>query len=251
MEMIHIEYRDDVAIITLARGTTNALNLPFLNELSEALDNLTKDSHVRGLVLTSSNEKFFSIGYDLKELYNTSKKDFAAFYHTFNKVCLTLYTLPKPTVAAVTGHATAGGCALALCCDYRFIAEGRKLMGINVLKLGLPAPYLVSCILERTVGARIARDIVDTGEFYPPENVLQMGVVDGVVPSKDLIPKAVEKAHTLGALPQKAFAITKRDRVEWVEVQVLKQLTEKELFFVECFFSDEARTLLKEAMEKF
>ena len=249
--MVHTEYEKGVALIRLDRGITNALNQKIVNELLESLEKVKKDSEVRSIVLSSSNDKFFCIGYDVKELYTVSKEEFSTFFKTFNKVCMTLYTLPKPTIAAITGHAIAGGCALALCCDYRFIAEGRKLMGFNVLKLGLPVPYLINCILQRTVGTRVTRDIADTGELYPPEQLLEMGMVDCVLPLKDVVPHSLEKAQQLGALPQKSYAITKRDRVEWIEVQVIKHLTEKELLFVECFFSDDARSLLKEAMEKF
>jgi enoyl-CoA hydratase/carnithine racemase len=251
MNMVHTDYHDTVALITLARGVTNALNLQLLNELFKSLEKAKEDPRVKSCVLTSSSEKFFCIGYDVKELYNYSKEDFTEFYQTFNRVCINLYTLKKPTVAALTGHAIAGGCALALCCDYRFIAEGRKLMGFNVLRLGLPVPYLVGKVLQRTVGTRAARDIVDTGEFHPSEQLLQMGMVDGVLLQKDVIPHSIEKAHTLGGLPQKAFAITKGNRTEWIEQQVIERLSEKELFFVECFFSDEARRLMKKAMEKF
>ena len=71
---------------------------------------------------------------------------------------------------------------MALCCDYRFIAEGRKLMGLNEVKLGVPVPYLGDCILRHLVGARHARDIMDTGDFYHPEVLLQMGMVDQALP---------------------------------------------------------------------
>ena len=251
MEMILTEYDDGVAVLKLNRGTTNALNLELLTELSRTIKKVDKDPDVNSIVLTSSSEKFFCIGYDIRELYTISQEDFTVFYHEFNQVLIDLYTVLKPTVAAITGHAIAGGCALTLGCDYRYIAEGRKLMGINVLRLGLPAPYLVNAILERIVGARVARDIIDTGEFYPPDQLVQMGLVDCIVPLNEVIPQSIEKARFLGSLPQKSFVITKRDRVEWIEVQVLKRLAEKERFFVECFFSDEARQLLKEALEKF
>ncbi len=251
MTMIQSEYHDHVVVVKLNRGITNALTLELINELSESMNEISGDPHIHGLVLTSTNEKFFCIGYDVKELYNVSKKDFTAFYTAFNRLCLDLYTMPKPTVAAVTGHAIAGGCALTLCCDYRFIADGKKLMGFNVVKLGIPVPYLVNCILLNMVGARTTRDIADSGEFYLPEQLLTMGMVDSVFPVQEVIPQAIEKAQILGALPRKAYTIIKRNRVEPVEQHILQHLKEKEQLFIECWFSAEARTLIKEAMEKF
>lgn len=251
MKLIRIEYRDRVAILKLNRGITNALNLQLVNQLAENLQKVRDDSDVHSLVLGSSNEKFFSIGFDIPELFKLTRKDFRVFYQAFNQVCIDLYTLPKPTIAAITGHAIAGGCILALCCDYRFIAEGRKLMGLNEIKLGIPVPYPGDCILRHVAGTRNAREISGTGEFYHPEELLQMGMVDQVLSLEQVLPKSIEKAKFLGALPHKAFGMIKRNSVEVIEAQILTHLAEKEQFFIECWYSDEARKRLKKAIKKF
>lgn len=246
-----MEYHDKVAILKLSRGVTNALNLQLVNQLTENLHKVRNDSDAHSLVLGSSNEKFFSIGFDIPALYELSKKDFRVFYQAFNRACMDLYTLPKPTIAAITGHATAGGCILALCCDYRFIAEGRKLMGLNEIKLGIPVPYPGNCILRQIVGSRNAREIMGTGEFCRPEESLQLGMVDQILPLDEVLPKSIEKAKLLGELPCDASRMIKRNRVEIVEAQVLKHLRAKEESFIECWRSGEARARLKEAIKKF
>jgi len=251
MKMIRIEHHGEVAIAKLDRDVTNAIDLRLIEELSETLQGVRHDPGVHGLVLGSSNEKFFSIGFDIPQLFGLAREDFKSFYQTFNRACLDLYTLPKPTIAAITGHAIAGGCILALCCDYRFIARGRKLMGLNEIRLGVPVPYLADCVLRHIVGVRYARDIMDTGEFYQPEESLQMGIVDQVLPLEQVLTKSIEKARLLGTLPQEAFAIIKRNRIEMIEAQVLARLEEREQFFVDRWYSDEARERLKAAMEKF
>jgi enoyl-CoA hydratase/carnithine racemase len=251
MKLIHIEHRNKVAILKLNRGIINAINPLLINELAESLQKVRDNTDVNSLVLVSSNNKFFSIGLDIPQLFDLTKEDFRVFYHTFNRVCIDLYTLPKPTTAAITGHATAGGCILALCCDYRFIAEGHKLMGLNEIKLGVPVPYPADCILRQIVGTRNAREITNTGEFYQPETLLQMGLVDHVLPLEQVRPKSIEKAELLGALAHKVFAMSKRNLVETVEAQILTHLAEKEAFFVECWYSDEGRKRLKEAIKKF
>lgn len=251
MNMIYIEHHGNIAVMKLNRSTTNPLNLELIKELSESIRKMKNDSNVHGAVLASANEKFFSIGWDIPHLINLDKKDFKVFFQTFNRTCIDLYTLPKPTVAAVTGHAVAGGCILALCCDYRFIAEGRKLMGLNEIKLGVPIPYPADCILRYMVDIGIARETVDMGDFYNSEQLFQMGLVDQVLPLDQVVPTAIDRASLLGAMPQKAFAAIKRNRVEPVENQILQNLKEKEESFMECWFSDEARERLKKAMEKF
>jgi enoyl-CoA hydratase/carnithine racemase len=251
MNAISVEHHDQVALLKLNRGVTNALNLALLDELAGALQGVKHDAGVRGLILSSANEKFFSIGFDIPHLYELSPKDFMVFYRAFNRTCMALYTLPKPVIAALTGHAIAGGCILALCCDYRFIAQGHKLMGLNEIKLGVPLPYLTDCILERLVGFRNAREITDTGAFYPPEKSLAMGLVDQVLPQEQVLAGSIAKAAGLGAFPPLAFALIKRNRIDAVEAQVLARLDEKERLFVECWYSDEARERQKAAMEKF
>jgi enoyl-CoA hydratase/carnithine racemase len=251
MKMVSVEYRDRVAIVRLDRPVTNGLNLQLVDQLAQTLQRVKRDADVHGLVLGSSNDKFFSIGFDIPQLFDLTQEDFRVFYQAFNRACLNLYTLPKPTVAAITGHAIAGGCILALCGDYRFIAQGRKLVGLNEIKLGVPVPYVADCILRHLVGVRNGRDIMDTGEFYGPDDLLRMGVVDQVWPLEQVLPQAVEQARLLGALPHQAFAMIKRNRVEVVEAQVLAGLEEREQYFIECWYSDQAREALRVAMQRF
>lgn len=251
MKMISIERHGKVSVLKLNRGTTNALNLQLVTCLAENLSSVRTDPKVLGLVMCGSNDKFFSIGFDIPELIQLKKKDFKVFYQAFNQVCLYLYTFPKPTIAAISGHAVAGGCILALCCDYRLIAEGRRLMGLNEIKLGVPVPYPGDRILQQIVGTPNAREIMSTGEFYLPEESLQKGMVDQVLRQDEVLVRSIEKAEKLGEHPQKAFTVIKRNRVEMVEAQIRANLREKEHTFIECWYSEDAHERLREAIEKF
>lgn len=248
---VRIERERGVVITYLSRGVTNALNLDLVTELSRVIAEAKLDTATCGLVLASTNEKFFSIGFDIPQLFGLSPDDFTTFYRAFNRMCLDLYTLPKPTVAAITGHATAGGCILALCCDYRIIAQGRRLVGLNEIKLGVPVPYVADCILRQLVGLRNARDMLDSGEFYSPEMAQRLGLVDEILPFADVTPSAIEKVHGIGTFPGKAFAEIKRYRTEPVTRQVEPRLEETDQAFVSCWYGQAARERLKEAMSKF
>jgi enoyl-CoA hydratase/carnithine racemase len=251
MSMIHFERYENIAILKLSRGVTNAINLELIDELSGTLKKVQDDSDIRGLVLTSANEKFFSIGLDIPWLFPLSRENFTSFYRAFNRLCIDLFTLPKLTVAAIAGHAIAGGCILTLCCDYRFVAEGRKLMGLNEIKLGVPVPYPADCILRNLVGFRVARDMMDTGEFYQGEELLKLGIVDEALPTDQMLAMSIEKAQSLSGSSPQAWAIIKRNRVERVETEILAHLEEKEKVFVEQWYAPETRERLKQAMEKF
>jgi enoyl-CoA hydratase/carnithine racemase len=235
----------------LNRGITNALNLELINEISSNLKKILLASEINSLVLTSANEKFFAIGFDIPTLFELSEKDFMKFYHAFNQLSIDLFSFPKPTIAAVSGHAIAGGCILALCCDIRFIADGRKLMGLNEIKLGVPVPYPADCILRQLVSSRTAREITEKGEFYQPNELLNLGLVDRVVPVKELLNESIKEANTLGSLPHEAFKMIKQNRIETIKTRIQEKLPDKEQLFLEHWFSDSTRDRLKEAMKKF
>lgn len=249
--MIRKELRDGVAIVAMDHGVVNPLGPGLVQALRDALKSLRDDPEARALVLTSANEKFFSIGLAIPELFPLSKPDFAAFFQAYNLLCLELFTFPKPTVAAITGHALAGGFILTTCCDYRLIAGGRKLLGMNEVKLGVPVPYAADRILRELVGGRAAREIGEGGEFYSPEASLRLGLVDEVLPLAGVLPRAVEKARALGSAPSPAYAETKRNRVEKMKADILARMEEKDRLFVDLWYAPEARERLKAAMEKF
>jgi 3,2-trans-enoyl-CoA isomerase len=251
MEVIGLEQQDGVALVKLNRGVINAINQHVLDTLGKALQEFKDDPGVCGLVLTSSNDKFFSIGFDLPELYPLPQQEFGAFFRAFNLLCLDLYVFPKPTIAAITGHATAGGCILALCTDYRFIAKGRRLMGVNESKLGVPITYLATCLLRQLVGERQTREAVASGTLYPPEEAFQIGMVDGVYPPAQVVSVALQKARDLGEMPGDAFGANKRLWVRAIESQVRPYLEEEIKLFLERWYSPAARQLLKDALGKF
>ena len=251
MEMVSVEHHGWVVLVKLNHGATNALSPKVVYELEGILRRVREDDAVKGLVLASSNQKFFSIGFDIPELFEMNMDHFKGFYRLFNQICMDLFTLPKPTVAAITGHAIAGGCILALCCDYRFIAQGHKLMGLNEVRLGMPVPYLPDRVLHALAGFRRAREMMESGEFYPPEKAFEMGIVDKILPIEDVVKAAVEHAGTMGGLPKVGYEIIKQNRVEVIAEAVKAREGQKETVFIESWYSDEARERLKDAMKKF
>lgn len=238
-------------LVSLSREVTNALNPAFITQLAHVIKEAKENTAVHGFVLTSANEKFFSIGLDIPYLYKLTRSDFMLFYRAFNRFCIDLYMLPMPTVAAITGHAVAGGCILALCCDYRYIADGKKKMGLNELKLGVPVPYPADRILHQRVGFRNACEITDTGDFFLPDALLRMGVVDEILPPGELKARAFDKVRLLNRQCQVSFAAIKRNRQESVAAGIMERLEEKEEEFVDCWFAEGTRARLREAMEKF
>ncbi|NOR90171.1 MAG: hypothetical protein GQ524_07930 [Anaerolineales bacterium] len=250
-EFVTIEHQNQVAILKLNHGVTNAISGDLVLALDAALKSQAADPDVLGMVLTSSNRKFFSIGLDLPSLVALGEKEFRSFYQSFNQMCLGMLTISKPLVAGIAGHAIAGGCILSLCCDYRFISEGRKLIGLNEIKLGVPVPYVADCILRKLIGHRLARDVMDSGGFLEPEEAQRLGMVDRILPVEEVVPQSIEKARELSSDSMDAFALIKSSRVHALEREISAQLAEREDAFIKCWFSDDARGRLNDAISKY
>jgi enoyl-CoA hydratase/carnithine racemase len=240
-----------VAVVRLNHGVTNPLTPELVSQLANALAAVDADPSVRGIVLGSAGDKFFSIGLALPMLIGLPRETFGEFLRRFNSLCRELFTSRKPTVASITGHATAGGCILALCCDYRFMAEGRKLIGVNELKLGIPVPLFAQTILCQLVGWRQARDIVDSAEFLPADAALRVGLVDRALPLSEVTSSAVEWAAKLAAYPGEGYSEAKDYRTRAVLDQVRPHAEEADRRFLDLWYSPEVQERLREAAAKF
>jgi len=118
-------------------------------------------------------------------------------------------TFPKPLIAAVNGHAIAGGCILAAACDRRIMAEGSGRMGVPELMVGVPFPALPLQIVAARVTDAVFRDLVFTGRTVLADEAVTLGLVDEVCPSESLLERAIAVANQFASIPDAAFALTK------------------------------------------
>lgn len=248
---ISTEALEHITIVKLDRAVTNAIDEDMVADLSKTIKSLESDDSVRGVVLTGANDKFFSIGLDIPLLFDFDVDQFRSFYHAFNDLCAAILRFPKPIVAALSGHAIAGGYILALCCDYRLIAEGRKLVGLNEIKLGLPVPYIADCMLRTLIGFGKARQVMDQGIFFEPYDARNLGLVDEIYPVEDLLERTVKCVGQLTENDLSAFAAIKLNRLQPVLIDIETHVDAQEKLFVDLWFSEDARKRLKEAIKKF
>ena len=248
MSKISVTMQDETAVLRLDNGVTNAISSELVADMSSALAQVR--ANARGLVLTG-NQKFFSIGFNLPELIQFDHAAMSDFFTRFDQLCFDLYTLPMPTACAMTGHAVAGGNVLALTCDFRFAAEGKKLIGLNEATIGLPVPYLPDLILRQVVGDRAATEMMYHGQFQPSSRAAEIGLVDVVLPLDEVEAQAVAKINTLAALPHGAFTIIKENRTEAVCRCYELYNRSKLVKMLECWFDEPVQKLLKEAAQNF
>ena len=248
MNKVSIEVQNDVALVRLTNGVTNAISSELVSDLGAAVDQVKKEC--RGMVLAGGS-KFLSIGFDLPSLLPLDRDGILDFFVNFNRVILAAYTMPMPTACAVAGHAAGGGNIIALACDYRYMADGKKRIGLNEVNLGVPVPYLADIILHQVVGDRAATEMLYGGELMPAEEATRIGLVDALLPEEELEPRAIEKVSALAALPASGFAEIKANRVETIRRRYEQYGPEKDKKFADCWFLPEVQELLKEAAKKF
>ncbi|MDX9856562.1 MAG: enoyl-CoA hydratase/isomerase family protein [candidate division Zixibacteria bacterium] len=209
MSLIALTKRESIAQIVLQRGKVNAINAEMLAELRRVFEDLRTTEPVRAVLLTGRGS-FFSFGFDVPELLTYSRERLVSFLADFNAFLQELFLFPKPVVAAINGHATAGGCMLAICCDDRLIVDARARMSLNEINIGVPVFSGITAILQQCVGARMAEWILMDGAMYTSEEALRLGLVDQIVPPEDLLSSALKRAESLGAKCTSAFAQVKR-----------------------------------------
>jgi len=248
MTTIILDGRADVAFVRLHSGVTNPIGRQLIDDLHQTLKTVKTD--FRGMIL-AGGPKFFSIGLNLPELLSLDRMEMRDFFFRFNRVALELYSLPLPTACVISGHAVAGGNILALTCDYRYMGGGKKLIGLNEIRLGVPIPYLADLMVRQIAGDRAATEMLYRGEFLNATAAKQIGLIDQIFANEDLEKEALKKIAELAALPQPAFATNKANRIERILARYKQHHNEKHETFLDCWFSEETQVLLKKAVEKF
>ncbi|WP_226469965.1 enoyl-CoA hydratase/isomerase family protein [Luteimonas panaciterrae] len=168
--------------LRLARAPVNALNPELCTALADAVARAVSDG-VGGLVL-AGGPKVFSAGLDVPYLLSLQDKvALKAAWESFFTAARSLTESPIPVVAAIAGHAPAGGCVLALCCDYRVMANSPSpdrpfQIGLNETRVGLAAPEGIQQLMRRVVGTYRAERLLVAGEMVSAERALALGLVD-------------------------------------------------------------------------
>ena len=177
MGSFSVSNEDGLATLTISRGRVNALNEPLVEEIDKFFVDMEAESAVKALVLRGAGS-FFSFGFDVPEFLGYSKAQFIRFITKFDDLCTRIYLFPKPVVAALNGHTVAGGCVLALACDYRVMVKGKARIGLNEITFGAPLFTGGVEMLRSLVGDRNAERILLLGRLYSSEQAHALGLVD-------------------------------------------------------------------------
>ena len=205
--MIDVTHRGDVAILTMAHGKANLFDPEFCGALAVAFDECGR-STAKAVVVTGRGS-IFSGGVDLRRLADGGERYVEAFLPALGRAFEVAFAFPKPLVAAVNGHAIAGGCILACAADRRLMARGPGRIGVPELLVGVPFPTIALEIMRQAVPPPHLTMLISSGETVTADVAVQRGLVDTAVDADRLPEEAEAVAIAMAALPPGAFEITK------------------------------------------
>jgi enoyl-CoA hydratase len=208
---VRYELRDGVAIVTIDRpDVRNAVDVPTAEALANAFRRFDEDEDALVAVLTGSGDTFCA-GADLKAVAAGEERDFSP--EADGPMGPTRMKLGKPVIAAVEGHAVAGGLELALWCDLRVVAED-AVFGVFCRRFGVPLIDLGTVRLPRLIGHSRAMDLILTGRPVPAKEAALIGLANRLAPAGKALATAIELANLIARHPQGCMRSDRRSAIE-------------------------------------
>lgn len=237
MEFVHLSVEEGIAEVRIERGKVNALDDQVVGELSACFRRLADDPLARGAVLTGTG-KFFSFGFDIPRFLGYSREQFTRYLVAFTTLYRELFAHPKPVVAAINGHAVAGGCMLATACDARIMVGGKAKIGLNEIGFGSSVFAGSAAMLAFWTGARRAQEILYGAGLYSAEEARALGLVDAVADDAGLLDAARAAAQRHASREPAAFRSVKALLRKPVVDDMLEREPRSIQEFVEIWYSE-------------
>jgi len=248
MNTISTSVKDRLAIITLNRGKSNSLNREMVTELSDMLHNIAEDDNIGGVIITG-RDNFFSAGLDLIELYHYNEDEAKRFWHLFLDFTAKITAFKKPLVAAINGHSPAGGCVIALACDARVMAEGKYIIGLNEVPVGIIVPNSIFSMYSFWLGeANAYRNLLE-GKLFSPEEALTVGLVDEVVKPESILTAAERKVRKYMAFEANTWQQSKLNLRKNLIVATSADQSEDLEVMLQQWWSPATRAILKSLID--
>ncbi len=205
--MIHCKKENDIVVVSIENGKLNVLDTAFLKEIETCFKELA-DAPCKGVVITGTGRSFCA-GVDLKSTFSNGKDHVVEFLDALSACFETLFEFPKPLIAAINGHALAGGCILSSLCDYKIVVDGKAKIGITELSVGVPFPAVPREIMLFILPRKSFQEVFYFAKGYSVFESKELGLVDEIVPGDRLLECALGKANELVKIPAQTFSQTK------------------------------------------
>lgn len=247
-----IDEREGVVVVKMSSNRLNIMNDTFFVDLNNAFDMIESDHKDKPVVLTSVGN-VFSAGVDLKHCLpifeSGDKKKIQVWFDQFRDSILRVFTFDQPLIAAINGHAIAGGLILALCCDIRFAINTSAKFGLNEITIGFPLPRVFAEIIKHAIGARRAEEMLFRGNLYNVDEALKLGIFHNVTIQSNLMDMALSYASEFNGSNIHSYSIAKKAMRDEVLDRIcgLSKVTDKQI--VDSLASNETVSSLRNVLE--
>jgi enoyl-CoA hydratase len=245
---IRIETDGRLAVLRMDKPRGNSIDEAFVAEMTRAAAEVGKDAGVDAVLLASAHPKLFCPGLDLVTLLEYDRPAMERFMAAFSDMAIALFSLPKPVVAAVSGHAVAGGCVLALTADHRVLRRGAQI-GLNEVRVGLPLPWSVALLLRAAVPPSSLSRVALLGSNFTDEEAVALGLVHEVRDADGFEAACRARLAEFAERDARAVALTKGYLRAAALAEMRAHEAERRPDFLEAWFSAEARARIRAVVE--
>jgi 3,2-trans-enoyl-CoA isomerase len=248
MSGVRIERQGSVAILRMDKARGNAIDEPFVEDLLRAVTEVGADPGVRGVLLASAHPKLFCPGLDLVSLFDYDRPAMERFLTRFGDATISFFALRKPTVAAIAGHAVAGGCVLALTTDHRILRRGSQI-GLNEVRVGLPLPWSVAILLKAAVPPTALSRVALLGQNFKDEEAVALGLAHEVMEADGFEAACLARVLEFVDRDTGAVGTTKAYLRDAALREMRAQESARQGEFLDAWFSPVGRTKIRETMD--
>lgn len=248
MSSVRIEKQGRLAVLRMDKARGNAIDEPFAEDMLAASRAVAQDGDVHGVLLASAHPKLFCPGLDLVTLFEYDRPSMARFMGRFGEAVTALFSMRKPVVAAIAGHAVAGGCVLALTADHRILRRGCQI-GLNEVRVGLPLPWSVALLLKAAVPPLALSRVALLGENFADEEARAIGLVHEVRDADGFEAACVARAQEFAEKDTAAVGTTKAYLRDTVLREMQAQEKDRQGEFLDAWFSSAGREKIRQTVE--
>lgn len=248
MKTYHFDQKEPFGILHLHASNANAMNQQVLQAISAGLQEAAK-ANLKGLVLTGY-DRFFSAGLDLLAVSEFDREQMRRFMADWEAAMIQLFEFPMPVIAAINGAATAGGCILAMACDYRIMAAESALIGMNGIRLGISLPAAALEILREGIPASQLAYVLYSGRLFKAEEALQRGFVNEIAQQKDLLETALVRLREFAGHAGNPAASLKAALRRNTLARIRENAEEMREKFLDVWFNPTAQKAIAEARKE-
>ncbi|MGH7599247.1 MAG: enoyl-CoA hydratase/isomerase family protein [bacterium] len=245
MTAYHLDQNDSLGILHLHASNANAMNDQVLQAISTGLQEAV-EANLKGLVLTGY-DRFFSAGLDLLAVSEFDREQMRRFIAEWEAAMIRLFEFPMPVIAAINGAATAGGCILAMACDYRIMAAESTVIGMNGIRLGISLPAAALEIARNEIPAAQLAYVLYSGRLFKADEALQRGLIHEVVPQENLLETALARLREFTGHASNPAAALKGSLRRNTLARIRENAEEMREKFLDVWFSPTAQRAIHEA----